>query len=148
MSDAPFVAIVGATGAVGREIIKVLSQRRFSLSGLRLLASHRSAGTTVPFEGQTYQVEELDRDSFVGVDIAFFSAGASISREYAPVATASGCLVVDNSSAFRMDPGTAAGCAGSKSPPSGRPFGFDRSAQLFGNPDVRSGLAPPSSGHG
>jgi len=106
MSDAPYVAIVGATGAVGREIIKVLSQRRFSLGGLRLLASHRSAGTTVPFEGKTYEVEELDKDSFAGVDIAFFSAGASISREYAPVATASGCLVVDNSSAFRMDAGT------------------------------------------
>ena len=106
MSDAPLVAIVGATGAVGREIVKVLSQRRFSLSGLRLLASHRSAGTTVLFEGETYQVEELDQGSFAGVDLAFFAAGASISREYAPVATASGCLVVDNSSAFRMDPGT------------------------------------------
>ena len=106
MSDAPFVAIVGATGAVGRENIKVLSPRQFPLSGLRLLASHRSAGTTVPFGGQTYEVEELGKDSFDGVDTAFFSAGARISREYAPVATSKGCLVVDNSSAFRMDPGT------------------------------------------
>ncbi len=106
MPDAPLVAIVGATGAVGREIITVLSQRRFPMSRLRLLASHRSAGTTVPFDGQTYEVQELGKDSFDGVDIAFFSAGASISREYAPVATSKGCLVVDNSSAFRMDPGT------------------------------------------
>ena len=89
MSDTPSVAIVGATGAVGREIIKVLSQRQFSLSRLRLLASHRSAGTTVPFGGQPYEVEELGSNSFDGVDIAFFSAGASISREYAPVAEGS-----------------------------------------------------------
>ncbi len=106
MPDAPLVAIVGATGAVGREITTVLSQRRFPMSRLRLLASHRSAGTTVPFDGQTYEVQELGKDSFDGVDIAFFSAGASISREYAPVAKSKGCLVVDNSSAFRMDPGT------------------------------------------
>ena len=106
MSKEPFVAIAGATGAVGREIIKVLSQRQFPMSGLRLLASHRSAGTKVGFQGKTYEVEVLTENSFEGVDIAFFSASASTSRQFAPVATSRGCLVVDNSSAFRMDPGT------------------------------------------
>ncbi len=91
---------------MGREIIKVLSQRQFPLSGLRLLASHRSGGTNLSYEGRTCEVEVLTEDSFDGVDIAFFSAGASVSQQYAPVATSRGCLVVDNSSAFRMDPGT------------------------------------------
>jgi aspartate-semialdehyde dehydrogenase len=103
MSD-PVVAVVGATGAVGVEILKCLDRRGFPLGGLRLLASPRSAGRTVDFRGRTLTVEALTRESFRGVDIALFSAGGSISRVFAPAAVEAGAVVVDNSSAFRMDP--------------------------------------------
>ena len=103
MSKGPCIAIVGATGAVGREILTVLSQRDFPLGNLRLLASHRSMGTVISWRGTTYTVEKLGEESFDGVDIVFFSAGASISQRYAPIAVSRGCLVVDNSSAFRMN---------------------------------------------
>src|SRR5690606_36018374 len=96
------VAIVGATGAVGVELMDCLARRDFPLASLKLLASPRSAGRTYPFRGETLTVEALTPDSFAGVDIALFSAGATISREYAPHAKAAGCLVVDNSSAYRM----------------------------------------------
>lgn len=96
------VAIVGATGAVGAELMGCLERRDFPVGTLKLLASTRSAGKTLPFRGQPVVIEALTADSFDGVDIALFSAGASISREFAPIATAKGCLVVDNSSAFRM----------------------------------------------
>jgi len=98
------VAVVGVTGAVGQEMLDVLEARDFPLSGIRPLASERSAGKTVQFKGEELPVEVLGQDSFSGVDIALFSAGASISHEYAPVAVDSGAVVVDNSSAFRMDP--------------------------------------------
>ena len=98
------VAIVGATGAVGAELIGCLERRSFPVKSLKLLASPRSAGTTLSFRGEDLRVEALGPDSFQGVDIALFSAGAAISREYAPLAAAKGCLVVDNSSAFRMAP--------------------------------------------
>jgi aspartate-semialdehyde dehydrogenase len=98
------VAIVGATGAVGVEMIKVLERRNFPVAKLKLLASARSVGKTLTFKGETVTVEELREDSFGGVDIALFSAGASISRKYAPLAVQAGAVVVDNSSAFRMDP--------------------------------------------
>ena len=98
------VAVVGVTGAVGQEMLDVLDARDFPLSGIRPLASERSAGKTVQFKGEDLPVEVLGPDSFSGVDLALFSAGASISREYAPVAVDSGAVVVDNSSAFRMDP--------------------------------------------
>ena len=98
------VAVVGVTGAVGQEMLDVLDTRDFPLSGLRPLASERSAGKTVQFKGEDLPVEVLGPDSFSGVDLALFSAGASISREYAPLAVDSGAVVVDNSSAFRMDP--------------------------------------------
>ncbi len=101
----PVVAVVGATGAVGVELIRCLEERRFPLSKLRLLASARSAGKTLPFRGQEVPVEELKEDSFRGVDIALFSAGGSISKRYAPLAVEQGAVVVDNSSAFRRDPG-------------------------------------------
>ncbi len=101
----PVVAVVGATGAVGIELIRCLEERRFPLSKLRLLASARSAGKTLPFRGQEIPVEELKEDSFRGVDIALFSAGGGISRRYAPLAVEQGSVVVDNSSAFRRDPG-------------------------------------------
>ncbi len=100
----PAVAIVGATGAVGAELRACLEQRRFPLASLRLLASPRSAGQGVEFAGRTLRVEALDERSFAGVDLALFSAGAEVSRRYAPVAVQAGAVVVDNSSAFRMDP--------------------------------------------
>ncbi len=98
------VAIVGATGAVGVEILSCLETRNFPLASLKLLASKRSAGKQVTFRGQTLTVEELTPDSFDGVDLALFSAGGDISRQFAPIAAAAGCGVVDNSSAFRQDP--------------------------------------------
>ncbi len=98
------VAVVGVTGAVGQEMLDVLEARDFPLSGIRPLASERSAGKTVQFKGEELPVEVLGQDSFSGIDLALFSAGASISREYAPLAVNSGADVVDNSSAFRMDP--------------------------------------------
>ncbi len=98
------VAVVGVTGAVGQEMLDVLAARDFPLSNLRPLASERSAGKTVQFRGEEIPIEVLGDDSFAGVDLALFSAGASISREYAPVAVDAGAVVVDNSSAFRMDP--------------------------------------------
>jgi aspartate-semialdehyde dehydrogenase len=98
------IAIVGATGAVGVEILRVLERRNFPVAGLKLLASKRSVGKTLEFKGKPYKVEELTADAFKGVDIAFFSAGATRSREFAPAAKAAGAVVIDNSSAFRMDP--------------------------------------------
>src|SRR6478672_9978832 len=99
------VAIVGATGAVGQEFLTVLAERNFPIKNLKLLASARSAGKKEQFKGQTHTVEELTKDSFKGVQIAFFSAGGSISKEFAPAAVAAGAVVVDNTSAFRMKEG-------------------------------------------
>jgi aspartate-semialdehyde dehydrogenase len=99
------VAIVGATGAVGQEFLTVLAERKFPIKSFRLLASGRSAGKKVQFLGQTHTVEELTHDSFEGVQIAFFSAGGSISKEFAPAAVKAGAIVVDNTSAFRMKEG-------------------------------------------
>lgn len=104
-TSAPVVAVVGATGAVGQEFLAVLAQRNFPMSGLKLLASARSAGKTQEFNGKTYTIEELTEESFKGVDIALFSAGGSISRKYGPIASEAGATVVDNSSAFRMTDG-------------------------------------------
>ncbi len=104
MSEQHRVAIAGATGAVGVEFLRLLEERRFPISKLLLLASARSAGKTMRFNGRDVLVEELTDDSFKNVDIAFFSAGGSISKKYAPVAAGAGAVVVDNSSAFRMDP--------------------------------------------
>jgi aspartate-semialdehyde dehydrogenase len=98
------VAIVGATGAVGREFIGCIESRRIDVKSLKLLASARSAGKTAPFRGQHLAIEELTDDSFEGVDIALFSAGSGISKHYAPLAVKAGAVAVDNSSAFRMDP--------------------------------------------
>ena len=100
------VAVVGATGAVGLELIGCLERRGFPVASLKLLASPRSAGRSLNFRGWPVPVEVLTPDAFIGVDIALFSAGATISREYAPHAAAAGCIVIDNSSAFRMDAAT------------------------------------------
>ncbi len=97
------VAVVGATGAVGNEMVKVLEERRFPVNELRLLASKRSVGKKISFNGNEVKVEELTEDSFKGVQISLFSAGASVSKRFAPIAAKSGCVVIDNSSAFRME---------------------------------------------
>jgi aspartate-semialdehyde dehydrogenase len=99
------VAIVGATGAVGQEFLTVLAERKFPIKNLLLLASARSAGKKIDYLGKTYTVQELTKDSFKDVKIAFFSAGGSISREFAAAAVSAGAVVVDNTSAFRMKQG-------------------------------------------
>ncbi len=98
------VAIAGATGAVGTEFLRLLETREFPLESLRLLASERSAGRSLVFRGRPHPVELLTERSFRGLDIAFFSAGGSRSRQFAPPAVEAGALVIDNSSAYRMDP--------------------------------------------
>jgi aspartate-semialdehyde dehydrogenase len=97
------VAVVGATGVVGRTMIQVLSEREFPVGELRLLASGRSAGRTVSLDGRTYDIEKAVPEAFDGVDIALFSAGADVSKELAPEAAGRGATVIDNSSAWRMD---------------------------------------------
>ena len=104
MSKNLHVAIVGATGAVGIEMIKTLEKRNFPVGELTLLASARSVGKKLPFRGSDIAIKELRADSFAGVDIALFSAGGSISKEFAPHAVKAGAVVVDNSSFYRMDP--------------------------------------------
>src|SRR6185503_1301048 len=103
MNRSPHVAVVGATGAVGIEMLQTLEKRAFPVGNLTLLASARSVGKKLKFKGGDTVVKELTKGSFEGIDIALFSAGAGISREFAPVAAQTGCVVVDNSSAFRMD---------------------------------------------
>ena len=104
MKSSPHVAVVGATGAVGIEMIRTLERRNFPVGKLTLLASARSVGKKLTFRGTEITVEELTHDAFAGIDIALFSAGGSISRDYAPSAVKAGCVVVDNSSYFRQDP--------------------------------------------
>jgi aspartate-semialdehyde dehydrogenase len=98
------VAVVGATGAVGNEMVRILEERDFPVKELRLLASERSLGKTLTYKNKDYPVEVLDENSFEGVEIGLFSAGGSISEKFAPIAADAGCVVVDNTSAFRMDP--------------------------------------------
>src|ERR1700690_635239 len=100
MSKAYKVAIVGATGAVGVEFLRCFEERQFPISEIHLLASARSKGKKMPFAGRDIAVEELTEDSFQNIDIAFFSAGGSISKKYGPIAAKAGAVVVDNSSAF------------------------------------------------
>src|SRR2546422_3605197 len=103
MNQRPHVAVVGATGAVGIEMIKTLEKRNFPVAKLTLLASARSVGKKLRFRGEEIAVQELTKDAFKGIDIALFSAGSGISKEFAPLAAQAGCIVIDNSSAFRMD---------------------------------------------
>ena len=98
------VAVMGATGAVGREMLKTLEQRHFPYSSIKLLASERSAGTSIQFNGAPHPVQLLTEDSFADVDIVLASAGASVSKKFAPIAARCGAVVIDNTSAFRMDP--------------------------------------------
>src|ERR1700759_4817371 len=104
VSNDPVVAIVGVTGAVGAEFIATMNRRGFRVGKLKALASARSAGKTIDFRGEKIVIEELTERSFEGVDIALFSAGGGISRKFSPVAVKAGAVVIDNSSAFRMDP--------------------------------------------
>ena len=104
MNRNPHVAVAGATGADGVEMIKTLEKRHFPVGKLTLLASARSVGKKLKFRGHDVAIQELTPKSFQGVDIALFSAGGGVSLEFAPIAAAAGCVVIDNSSAFRMDP--------------------------------------------
>jgi aspartate-semialdehyde dehydrogenase len=103
MSKKYHVAIVGATGAVGVELLRVMERRDFPVADLRLLASPRSAGKSLEFRGQDLSVAALEQNSFAGIDLAFFSAGAGTAKQFAPIAQRAGAVVIDNSSAFRMD---------------------------------------------
>lgn len=100
----PTVAILGATGAVGQELLELLAERSFPLKELRLLASPRSAGQTVIFKGEALTVQPVSAETLAGVDLVLASAGGSVSRQWAPLAVEQGAVVIDNSSAFRMDP--------------------------------------------
>lgn len=102
--SAKVVAVAGATGVVGRQMLRVLEERRFPVKDIKLLASARSVGQKMTFHGEEIAVEELTEHSFKGVDIALFSAGGGTSKKFAPCAAKDGCIVVDNSSAWRMDP--------------------------------------------
>lgn len=104
MAEGKHIAIVGATGAVGEEMLECLAERDFPIGELTLLASARSAGQKRTFRGKEITIKELTHDSFEGIDVALFSAGGGISLEYGPSAANAGCVVIDNSSAFRMDP--------------------------------------------
>ena len=104
MSTGFNVAIVGATGAVGTELLQLLEQREFPLRGLKLLASPKSVGKVLKFKGEEIPVEAVSNEAFRGVEIALFSAGAGTSREFARSAVNAGAIVIDNSSAFRMEP--------------------------------------------
>jgi len=103
MTKSYHIAIVGATGAVGAELLRVLERRNFPVAGLRAISSARSTGKSVRFHDELIPVQELGEQSFDNIDIAFFSAGGEVSREFVPVARQSGAIVVDNSSVFRMD---------------------------------------------
>jgi aspartate-semialdehyde dehydrogenase len=98
------VAVVGATGAVGNEMIRILDERNFPVAQLKLLASERSIGKSIEYKGKSINVEVLNENSFEGIQIGLFSAGGSISEKFAPIAAHAGCVVVDNTSAFRMVP--------------------------------------------
>ena len=104
MNQNPHVAIVGASGAVGVEMIKTLERRSFPIGKLTLLASKRSAGKKLKYRGSEIAIQELTESAFENVDIALFSAGGGISKQFAPFAVKAGAVVVDNSSAFRIDP--------------------------------------------
>src|SRR5215467_14484383 len=104
MASGQTVAVVGVTGAVGQTTLKLLDERKFPVKALRVFASERSVGKTVTFKGETVRVDKASPESFKGVDIALFSAGSAQSKELAPLAVKAGAVVIDKSSAFRMDP--------------------------------------------
>jgi aspartate-semialdehyde dehydrogenase len=111
------VAVAGATGAVGNQMVSCLEERKFPINSIKLLATSRSVGRKIDYRGDSIAVEELKESSFKGMDIALFSAGGGTSEKFAPFAAKDGCVVIDNSSAWRMDPDV--GGSGSKSSCSG-----------------------------
>lgn len=127
--DKYIVAVVGATGAVGNEMIAVLEERNFPVDRLRLFASERSEGKTLDFHGKPLVVEVLTDKIFNGLDIVLFSAGGDRSREFAPIAAEAGCVVIDNSSAWRMDPGVPLVV------PEVNPEGIKRHKGIIANPN-------------
>lgn len=104
MTKLPHIAIVGATGAVGQEVLQLLEERKFPLASLRCLASPRSAGSSIDFRGEKFKVDAMSDSALDGADIAFFAAGSDVAKRYAPESSRKGTLVIDKSSAFRMDP--------------------------------------------
>ena len=106
MNQPPNIAITGVTGAVGQEFLRILDERNFPFADVKMLASSRSAGKPIDFAGRTYTVEELTADAFAGVDLVLSSTSGSLSRQFTPIAIDAGAVVVDNTSAFRMDPST------------------------------------------
>lgn len=128
------LAVVGATGAVGVEILRVLERRNFPVASIRLLASERSAGKKLEFQGKPATVELLEEKAFSGVDIAFFSAGATRSRQFIPAAQAAGAVVIDNSSAFRMKPEIPLVV------PEVNPQDLDQHAGLIANPNCSAAI--------
>ena len=138
------VAIVGATGAVGREFIGCIESRGLELEVAEAAGVGALGGQDVPFRGEDLIVEELTENSFDGVDIALFSAGSGISKQYAPIAVKAGAVVVDNCSAFRMDPARAAGGAGDQCPPDQGSQRHHRQSQLLGDHHPGAALADAS----
>ena len=141
----PVIAIAGVTGAVGAEFIATMDRRKFPVRKLKALASARSAGKTLDFRGQQVVIEELNERSFDGVDIALFSAGGSISRKFAPIAVKAGAVVIDNSSAFRMDPERAAGDSGGERAAYPGAQGHHRQPELRRHYGAGAALADPSA---
>ncbi len=131
----PKLGIVGATGAVGQEILSLLSQRQFPFKQIKALASARSLGKELPFEDSVLTVEEARPEAFRDLDLAIFSAGGDTSRELGPQAVSRGCVVVDNSSAFRMDPTTPLVV------PEINPDALDRHNGIVANPNCSTAVA-------
>ncbi len=129
------VAVVGASGAVGERMIRLLEERRFPLASIKFLASPRSAGKTVRFRGEVYPIHELAAGAFAGVEIVLSSTPAAVSRQWSPIAAAAGAVVVDNSSAFRMDPGRPAGRPRGQPPRYPQARRDHRQPQLLDDPD-------------
>ena len=131
------VAVVGASGAVGEVMIRLLQERRFPLASIKFLASEQSAGRSIEFAGEAHPIEPLRASAFSDVDIVLSSTPASVSREFSPIAARAGAVVVDNSSAFRMDPERSARRAGSQSPRRRQAPGDHRQPELLDDPDGR-----------
>ena len=139
------VGIVGATGAVGQELLRLLEERNFPISALRLFASARSAGKTVEFEGTKLVIEEAKPGVFANVDVAFFAAGGTVTRALAPDAVKAGCLVIDKSSALRMDPDVPLVIPEINPEALRQPQGHHREPELLDGSSPHGPLAPPQA---
>ncbi|MBC7773776.1 MAG: aspartate-semialdehyde dehydrogenase [Pyrinomonadaceae bacterium] len=143
-SNLPSVAVVGATGAVGREMLAVLEQRRFPHASIRAFASAKSAGERLPYRGGEIVVETLTQEALAGVDIALFSAGSGISKQFGPSAAAAGTIIIDNSSAFRMNEGVPLVIPEVNAPAMASLVGANRSAHERGGTRVGGIIANPN----